>query len=134
MPRRLHGNAWRASLAAFIVGACVASVATESKALFRGRAFIDRAIPAVGGVVGDSPRELQLSFTQPVDASLSKIDVSASGGQIEPTGKATQDRARSNVLHVRLGRVLKPGVYVVRWRVVSRNNSSSGDYRFTVSP
>ena len=102
--------------------------------MFRGRAFIDRAIPAVGGVVGYSPRELQLSFTQPVDASLSEVDVSGSGGQVEPTGKATLDRARSNVLHVRLGRILRPGVYVVRWRVVSRNNPSSGDYRFTISP
>ncbi|WP_174511316.1 copper resistance protein CopC [Methylocella tundrae] len=89
-------------------------MATESKALFRGRAFIDRAIPAVGGVISDSPRDLQLSFTQPVDASLSEVDVATSGGQMEPTGKATLDPTRSNVLHVRLGRVLKPGVYFVR--------------------
>jgi copper resistance protein C len=98
-------------------------------------AFLERAIPGVGSTVNGSPSELQLSFTQNVVLAFSGVKVAAENGEAIPTSKATQDPSSPNVLHVRLGRSLKPGTYVVTWHVVSVDtHPTSGSYKFTVAP
>ena len=89
----------------------------------------------MGATVSSSPSELELSFTQNVVIAFSGVSLAtAEGGQI-PTSKPTLDSGSPNVLHVRLGRALKPGTYVVSWHVVSIDtHPTSGTYRFTVAP
>jgi methionine-rich copper-binding protein CopC len=98
-------------------------------------AFLDRAVPAVGGTVQGSPSELTLSFTQNIVAAFSGVQIATAEGQAVPAGKANVDPGQPNMLHVRLGRPLKPGTYVVSWHVVSVDtHPTSGTYKFTVGP
>jgi copper resistance protein C len=98
-------------------------------------AFLDRAIPGVGASVHASPAELQLSFSQGIVPAFSSVSLAtADGGQI-PVGKPALDPGNPNLLHVRVGRTLNPGIYTVTWRVVSVDtHPTSGTYRFTIVP
>ena len=63
------------------------------------------------------------------------MEIAAAGGGAVPAAKAAADPANPAVLHVRLGRALMPGVYVVNWHVVSVDtHKTSGSYKFTVAP
>ena len=98
-------------------------------------AFLDRAVPGVGAIVRGAPRELQLSFTQNIVLSFSGVQIATSGGARIPSATPVLDRAAPNVLHVRLGHALKPGIYVVTWYVVSVDtHRTSGTYKFTIAP
>ncbi len=98
-------------------------------------AFLDHAVPGVGATVSASPSELELSFTEGVVPAFSGVQIAAVGGGAIPVGKATAEQGRPNVLRVRLGHALKPGVYLVSWHVVSVDtHRTSGTYKFTVAP
>lgn len=98
-------------------------------------AFLDRAVPGVGATVTGSPNELQLTFTQNIVLAFSGVQIAAQGGGTIPAGKPTLDAGSPNVLHVRLGRALKPGTYIVSWHVVSVDtHPTSGTYKFTIAP
>ena len=113
-----------------ITAAFVCALATTAAL---AHAFLDHAVPSVGGTVNGSPSELQLSFTQNVVLAFSGVQIAAEGGGAIPAGKPTI--GPPNTLHVRLGHPLKPGAYVVSWHVVSVDtHHTSGTYRFTVAP
>lgn len=115
---------------AFAATLCVLAPAVAS-----AHAFLDRAIPGVGATVSGSPAELQLSFTQNIVVALSGVRIASNGGGSIAASKPTADAANPTVLHVRLGRALPPGTYVVTWHVVSVDtHPTSGSYKFTVAP
>ncbi len=98
-------------------------------------ARLNHAVPAVGSRVSGGPSELELSFSEGVAAGFSGVEIASAEGGAVAAGKATLDPDKPNVLHVRLGQALKPGVYVVRWHVVSVDtHRTSGSYKFTVEP
>ncbi|MHB8884130.1 MAG: copper homeostasis periplasmic binding protein CopC [Methylovirgula sp.] len=98
-------------------------------------AFLEKAIPGVGTTVRLSPSELQLDFTEGVVPAFSGVTISALGGKRIPSEKPVLDRAKQNILHVRLHYALRPGTYVVAWHVVSVDtHRTSGTYKFTVAP
>lgn len=112
-----------------------ASLCTLAPVVASAHAFLDRAVPGVGSTVSGSPGELQLSFTQNVVVALSGVRIASAGGAAVAVSKPTGDAASPNVLHVRLGRALPPGVYLVTWHVVSVDtHPTSGSYKFTVVP
>jgi methionine-rich copper-binding protein CopC len=115
-------------------GACAFGVfALVSSA--SAHAFLERAVPGVGSTVSSGPAELRLSFTQGVESPLSGVTIAAAGGGGVPASKPTADSSDRAVLHVRLGRALTPGTYVVKWHVVSVDtHPTSGSYKFTVAP
>ena len=97
-------------------------------------AFLDRAVPGVGMTVSGSPSELRLAFTQGVVVAFSSVTVTADGGGSIPVSKPVNDPADQQVIHVRLGRPLKPGSYTVTWHVLSVDtHRTEGTYRFTVT-
>jgi copper resistance protein C len=113
-------------VAATFACACAATVAYA-------HAFLDKAVPAVGGTVTGSPSELTLSFTQDIVIAFSGVSVAGPGGEAVPVGKPSL--AAPNTMHVHLSRPLKPGTYLVSWHVVSVDtHPTSGTYRFTVAP
>ncbi len=115
---------------ALVAFAC-AFVATAAFA----HAFLDHAVPGVGATVSASPSELELSFTQNIVPAFSGVEIAAAGGGAVPTSKPAVDSGSPNVIHVRLGHALKPGVYIVSWHVVSVDtHRTSGSYKFTVAP
>jgi len=98
-------------------------------------AFLDHAVPGVGATVSASPGELELSFTQNIVPAFSGVEIAEAGGGSVPVGKPVVDPGSPNVIHVRLGRALKPGVYTVRWHVVSVDtHPTHGDFTFGVGP
>jgi len=94
-------------------------------------AFLDHAMPGVGTSVAASPSELELTFTEGVVVAFSGVRVATVSGAAIPVGRPTV--GPENTLHVRLGRPLKPGTYVVSWHVVSVDtHHTQGTYKFTV--
>jgi len=98
-------------------------------------AFLDHAVPSVGGTVSGSPSELRLTFTEKLVPAFSGVQIATAGGAPVAAAKATLDPADAATLHVRLSQPLKPGVYKVTWHVVSVDtHRTSGSYAFTVAP
>ena len=99
-------------------------------------AFLDHAVPSVGGTVSASPGELTLTFTQKVVVALSKVSIARAGGGATPAGRlAGEGGSASETLHLALAGALPPGSYVVSWRVVSVDtHPTAGTYKFTVAP
>jgi copper resistance protein C len=96
-------------------------------------AFLDHAIPAVGGTVSGSPAELQLYYTENVVLAFCGVHLAAEGGGSVPTAKPVL--GAPNELTVKLARALKPGTYLVSWHVVSVDtHHTQGTYKFTVGP
>jgi methionine-rich copper-binding protein CopC len=116
-----------------VIAASFTVQATAAEARFRGQAILDRAIPAVGATVDRSPVELWLVYNHDVIPALSGVQIADDYGRPVPARKPEADPIRANVLRVRLGRALGPGVYSVNWHVVSRGAPSSGAYRFSVA-
>jgi copper transport protein len=121
------------------VGAVVALVVGVSLAMPASRAFahalLIRATPSVNGSVASSPRQLLLTFTEPVDPTLSHVQVVDSRGRavagVSPSRAVPGD---SQQLRVPLTRVLPHGVYTVDWQTVSAldGHLAGGAYAFGV--
>ena len=111
------------------------SICAVASTAASAHAFLERAVPSVGSTVTSAPSELRLSFTQNVEVALSGVRIASVAGASVPASKPTGDQADPNTLHVRLGRSLAAGTYVVTWHVVSVDtHPTSGSYKFTVAP
>jgi hypothetical protein len=110
----------------------LAALALPSAAL--AHAFLDRAVPAVGGKVHGRPAEVRLQFSQPLEPAFSTMRVLDAGGkQVDRMDKGL-DPKDASVLRVSLPG-LAPGVYKVVWRVLSVDTHvTEGDYTFEVAP
>ena len=98
-------------------------------------AFLDRAIPAVGSTVQGSPGELRLAFSEAIVPAFAGVQIATKDGAPVEAGKPAIDPSDPAVLHVRLARPLKPGVYKVTWHVVAVDtHRTDGSYSFTVAP
>ena len=96
-------------------------------------AFLEHAIPAVGSEVASAPKELDLSYTEPVEALFCHVAVTnASGASVTDGAPAARDGNRT--LAVKL-KPLPPGTYQVEWHVVSVDtHKTEGHFMFTVKP
>jgi methionine-rich copper-binding protein CopC len=97
-------------------------------------AFLDHAMPSVGGTIPTSPQEVRLSFSERVEPAFSGVELSTAQGQPITTPAATSDPGDSAqlVLHVPS---LAPGRYKITWHVVSADtHRSQGDYVFDIKP
>ena len=113
------------------------SVATSAfllAPLAGAHAHLDRAVPAVGSSVRESPRELKLWFTQRLEPAFSKVRVVDGKGKRVDNDDPRVDADSATVLRVTLPR-LAPGTYRVQWRVLSVDTHvSEGDFKFDVAP
>jgi methionine-rich copper-binding protein CopC len=93
-------------------------------------AFLEHASPAAGDVVA-APKELTLSFSEPLTPAFSGVTVSdASGQNMEAAAPAINGAAMRVAL-----KPLKPGSYSVAWHAVSVDtHRTEGSYKFTVKP
>jgi methionine-rich copper-binding protein CopC len=116
------------------VAAAVAYFVLASDVL--AHAKLKRANPPVGGVVPAStvPAELQVWFSEPVEAALSSIEVRAADGTRMDRGDLRGDAADRTQLRLTL-LPLPPSTYRVVWRVVSVDtHSTNGSFPFRVEP
>ena len=97
-------------------------------------AFLDRAQPAVGSTIHQSPAEVRIWFTEAVESVFSTIAVLDAQGQHVEDGKAKVDPSDPQLLEVGL-KALGPGKYKVVWKVISVDtHRTEGDFAFTVAP
>jgi copper resistance protein C len=98
-------------------------------------AMLERATPRVGSVVASAPKEIQLQFTEGVEAVLSKVALhDARGGDISLGAATTKPNDRS-ILSAPVRAKLNAGLYRVDWRVVSVDSHvTQGDFEFTIKP
>jgi copper resistance protein C len=97
-------------------------------------AFLDRAIPPVGGAVPTPPKEIRLTFTEGIEPRFSGIELANSEGQKIATGPAIRAPEDDKQLVLAVP-PLAPGRYRVSWHVVSVDtHRTEGDYTFTIGP
>jgi len=97
-------------------------------------AFLDHAIPAVGGAVATAPKEVRMYFTQPLEPAFSGATLRGADGRTIATGAATVDRQNPMELVIKLP-PLPAGHYKVEWQVVSVDtHRTEGSFAFDVGP
>jgi methionine-rich copper-binding protein CopC len=92
-----------------------------------------RAVPPVGATVRSAPPEIVLSFSEPVEAALSTLELrDAAGKKVERGAPRVGGDGRQ--LAVAVG-TLPPGTYKVVWKVTSiDSHTTQGDFTFQVAP
>jgi copper transport protein len=117
-------RAWLAAvaLALLFVGAMEDEVGAHAVLL--------RADPPTARTLSTPPREVRLLFSEPIDASFSRLQVFDSAGQAVDRGDSRVDADDEHVLVVSLLDGLTNGIYTVRWRSLSTIDihPGSGEY------
>ena len=92
-------------------------------------AFLDHAEPRVGSTTPTAPKEVVLFFSQNLEPAFSSVEVSdASGARVD------QGKPQVSATTMRIGlKPLPPGLYRVRWHVLSVDtHSTEGNFTFQV--
>lgn len=97
-------------------------------------AQLENADPAPGARVARAPTELRLSFSEPVDASFSQIQVLDAQKQQVDRGDSRVDPGDPRAMHVSLQGGLPDGIYTVAWRTLSAadGHTANGAYPILV--
>ena len=89
--------------------------------------------PAEGAALAESPDQVELRFSEPVDAEFSPLEVRDSEGERVDKDNARVDPDDARVLIVDLKEMLE-GSYTVQWRVTSIDGHVvEGRYEFAVT-
>lgn len=97
-------------------------------------ALLERTEPRAGSTLRTPPREVRLWFTEALEAAWSRAEVVAADGRRVEAGPARLDASAPRLLRLPLA-PLPPGVYTVRFRVVSVDSHvSEGRFTFRVAP
>src|SRR3712207_6510313 len=89
--------------------------------------------PAYGAILAESPDQVELRFSEPVDAEFSPLEVRDSDGNRVDKDNARLDPDDARVLVVDL-KELTEGSYTVQWRVTSIDGHVvEGSYGFAVT-
>lgn len=114
----------------FVFAALVFAPALGAQA----HAFLDHAEPKVGAEVAKAPSLVRLSFSESLVLRFCHVTVTGPAG-FGGAGPVRQAPGDSKSLIVDLRPPIPPGVYVVRWRVVSVDtHATEGDFAFKVKP
>lgn len=103
---------------------------TPALALAHGRLL--SSTPVANGRVAAAPREVTLTFNEPVELAVSRVQLLGADGRAIPLAKpALGDAGRT--LRASVPTTLAVGVYTVSWRVAGRDGHPvAGTFRFTV--
>jgi methionine-rich copper-binding protein CopC len=98
-------------------------------------AQLQKAIPAVGGTVTASPKEIRLKFSEGLEPRFSGIVLATQAGEAVTIGKAAVDAADNSTFVAPISQPLKPGIYTVTWHAVSVDtHKTQGSFTFTLAP
>ncbi len=108
------------------------AVASLAPSIAFAHPMLEAASPRVGARVAPAPSEISISFSEEVDASLSKISLTSEDGSEVELAKARSGLTLW-VLVAKVLHPLGPGRYRVAWSAVSADGHSTiGDFVFTV--
>lgn len=95
--------------------------------------MLEAASPRVGASVSVAPHEISLSFSEQVQASISKISLTTDEG-LKVGLSEVESGVSYRILIAKVLTPLAPGRYQVNWSVVSADGHSAiGDFKFTVT-
>jgi copper resistance protein C len=114
-----------------VASLALAAAATAALA----HAQLQQAVPAVGGTVTASPREIRLKFSERLEPRFSGIALSTQAGEPVKIGKPAVDPADNSTFIAPISQPLKPGAYTVTWHAVSVDtHKTQGSFTFTLAP
>lgn len=109
-----------------------------SSAVAYGHAHLTRAVPAEAALVEALPSKLVLTFSEPLETLLSKVEVkNAKTGELMQEGKASTSDPKARTLEVSLkaSTFVEPTEVVVNWKIVAKDaHRMQGSYSFKVVP
>jgi copper resistance protein C len=118
----------------FVLGLLAAVTGSLSTVGALAHAFLDHAVPPVGGTVAASPPEIRLFFSEAIEPRFSGIEVTSIDGRPVKTGRSTVDPRDRMQLVLPLPALLS-GRYKVSWHVVSVDtHPTQGDFTFEIKP
>jgi methionine-rich copper-binding protein CopC len=114
-----------------LVLAGLASLATVTQAW--AHAFIDHTDPLVGSTLKEPPAEVNLWFTEGLEAGFSSVKVSDAAGKEVDKKDVHFDPKNPRHMSVSLPKGLAAGTYKVEWHAVSVDTHvTDGNFTFTV--
>jgi putative copper export protein/methionine-rich copper-binding protein CopC len=117
----------RSVVAAFLLLALFPLEAAAHQRLLRTEPARDEAVAAV-------PRELRLSFAEPVQVVFTRIELIGPDGQPIALGESRVAADSTTVLVVPIAGMLHAGRYTVRWATASQDGHPvSGEYGFAIA-
>lgn len=103
-------------------------------AVASAHAMLERSSPMVGSTVHAAPGAISLRFGEAIEPALSSISVARSDGAVVQLA-APSVTAHGAVLVAAVRSAMTPGLYRVRWRVVSVDTHvTQGDFSFRIAP
>ena len=120
----------RAGLVVLLAGALCAPA---SQAL--AHAFMRRSSPAVGAHVAVPPRELRMTFTEPVDVKQTEVKLKNSAGAAFKLGPLAVSPDDASTFVAPILTPLRSGRYHVEWHAISavEGHRTDGGFTFTVT-
>jgi methionine-rich copper-binding protein CopC len=98
-------------------------------------AFLNQAVPPVGGTVAASPPEIRLYFSEAIEPRFSEIELTSLDGRPVKTGPSTVDPRDQMQFVLPVEPALPSGRYKVTWHVVSVDtHPTQGDFTFEIKP
>ena len=98
-------------------------------------AFLNQAIPPVGGTVAASPPEIRLYFSEAIEPRFSGIELTSLDGRPVKTRPSTVDPRDQLQFVLPVEPALPSGRYKVTWHVVSVDtHPTQGDFTFEIKP
>jgi hypothetical protein len=95
-------------------------------------AHLQSAIPPVEGTVDTAPTSVTLTFSEPLEARFSSIEVKDAAGKRVDDGKPHGASGDGKSFAIGIGK-LAPGVYTVDWHATSVDtHRTEGSFHFTV--
>ena len=127
IPALLKNNVRLGVIPLVLVAGSLSSVALA-------HAHLTGAVPPVDSTVGRAPAEVAIDYSERLEPRFSSIEVTDASGARVDTGDVHVAPGNDKQLTVGVG-PLKPGVYKVVWRVMSKDtHRTEGSYSFTLVP
>ena len=131
---RLHLLARCGTFAALVALAVALSLALLPSSA-AAHALLIRSSPGVDATVAQSPAQILLTFSEPVDPTLSKVRVfDAHGRTVSGVSRSQPVTGNQQQLRIVLASPLAHGVYTIEWQTVSALDAhfAGGTYAFGV--
>jgi methionine-rich copper-binding protein CopC len=113
------------------------AVLTFSSSFAFAHAHIKSATPAKDATVTQAPKEVEVEFSMPLEASMSKIEVKKiPSGEVVTSGPVASGKEKSSlVAPLRPLTKADAGKYEVKYKAVSSDtHKMDGHYEFTFAP
>lgn len=108
--------------------------ALDFAGMAQAHAHLKSAVPAPNGVVKTSPKSIQASFSEPLIAAFSTLNVATSKGA-PVAGKVTLAQGDPKTMVITFSKPLPAGDYEVHWKSVTADTHIiRGAYSIHVAP